>query len=184
MPKNFFENNLVLQSLLPEETIRQRVAEMGREITDEYQGEEILLIGVLRGAVIFLGDLARSIHLPLRLDFISISSYGAGMQSTSVRILKDLDEDISNTHVIVVEGIVDTGLTLSYLLGSFRPRRPRSLKVCTLLNKPARRIVDVPIDYVGFEIPDRFVVGYGLDYNQRYRNLPAIYALVPPSERK
>jgi len=183
MLKNFFENSFTLCPLLKEEAIRQRVVEMGQEITDDYGGEDVLLVGVLRGAVIFLGDLARSVHLPLRLDFISISSYGAGMQSTSVRILKDLDEDISNVHVIVVEGIVDTGLTLSYLLGSFRPRRPRSLKVCTLLNKPARRIVDVPIDYVGFEIPDRFVVGYGLDYNQQYRNLPAIYALISPSER-
>jgi len=164
--------------LISEGEIRGKVRELGGRITRDYEGECPLLIGVLKGASLFIADLVRTISLPLQLDFISISSYGPDTQSSGVvRILKDLDESITGRHVIIVEGIVDTGLTVSYLVRNLSAREPKSLKICTLLDKPARRIVEVKIDYKGFEIPDYFVVGYGLDYNQRYRNLPFIATL-------
>ena len=164
--------------LISAEEIERKVRELGRAISKDYQGKELLLVGVLKGAFIFLSDLVRAISIPAQLDFISVSSYGQTTRSSgAVRITKDLDESILGKHVLVVEGIVDTGLTLGYLLRNLEVRQPESLEVCTLLNKRARRIVDVPIAYEGFEIPDRFVVGYGLDYAQYYRNLPAICVL-------
>ncbi len=138
----------------------------------------LILLGVLKGALYFLADLSREIPVAAEIEYISVASYGKSTKSSGVvRILKDLDRDITGADVLLVEDIVDTGLTLEYLLRILSTRRPRSLKVCSLLNKPARRVVDVPVDYVGFTIPDEFVVGYGLDYDQRYRNLPYIAAL-------
>ncbi len=164
--------------LISEEDIRAKVKELGERITRDYEGESPLLVGILKGASIFMADLTRKIRLPVQLDFMSISSYGPDTKSSgAVRILKDLDESITGRHVIIVEGIVDTGLTLGYLVKNLRAREPKSLKLCTLIDKPARRIVEVEIDYKGFEIPDYFVVGYGLDYNQDYRNLAFIATL-------
>lgn len=159
--------------------ILARVRHLGQAITHDYAGRSPVLVSVLKGAVVFLSDLFRSIDLPVRIDFMSISSYGAGSEVTGgvVRILKDLDHDIGGEDVIVVEDIIDTGLTLSYLLATLRAREPASLEVCTLLDKVARRIPPLPIRYRGFECPDRFVVGYGLDHAERYRNLPMILAV-------
>jgi len=165
--------------LYSEEEIRGRVQEIGRAIASDYAGRSPVLICILKGAVVFLADLFREIDLPLRVDFMSISSYGAGSEATGgvVRILKDLDQDIGGADVIVVEDIIDTGLTLSYLLASLRARQPASLEVCTLLDKSVRRIAPLDIKYSGFDCPDRFVVGYGLDHGERYRNLRAILAV-------
>jgi hypoxanthine phosphoribosyltransferase len=161
------------------EEILARVRDLGRTITHDYAGRSPVLVSVLKGGVVFLSDLFRAIDLPVRIDFMSISSYGAGSEATGgvVRILKDLDQDIGGEDVIVVEDIIDTGLTLSYLLATLRAREPASLEVCTLLDKVARRIPPLPIRYRGFECPDRFVVGYGLDHDERYRNLPVILAI-------
>src|SRR3712207_1861911 len=164
--------------LVSSEEIREKVREMGRRITEDYRGEKLLLVGVLRGAVVFLSDLMRHLKLPCEIDFMEVSSYGAGTSSSGVvRILKDLEENIAGRHVLVVEDIVDTGLTLSYLRRTLLARKPASLEICTLLSKPARREVDLDVRYVGFEVPDVFVVGYGIDYAGAYRNLPSIYAL-------
>ena len=179
--------------------IRERVRELGARISADFRtggafrpedpnaGEErstgwterpLILVGVLKGALFFLADLSREISVPIEIECMSVASYGKSTRSSGVvRILKDLDRDISGADVLLVEDIVDTGLTLEYLLRTLETRRPRSLKVCSLLDKPARRVVDVPIDYVGFSIPDEFVVGYGLDYDQRFRNLPYISLL-------
>ncbi len=166
--------------LLTEEQIQRRVAELGAQISKDYEGKELHLIGVLRGAVMFLADLMRSLSIPCSCDFIAISSYGMDTKSTGVvRILKDLDDSIQGRHVLIVEDIVDTGLTLNYILNLIRARNPASVRVCALLDKPERRIVPVTIHYVGFTIPNRFVVGYGLDYRQQYRNLPYIGVLRP-----
>jgi len=168
--------------LLTEEQIARRVAELGAQISQEYAGKDLMLICILKGANIFLADLVRQITLPLSYDFVAVSSYGADTKSSGVvRILKDLDESVESKHVLVVEDIVDTGLTLrlSYLLENLRSRRAASVKVCTLLDKPSRRRMDVPVDYFGFQIEDRFVVGYGLDYGGKYRNLPFIGVLKP-----
>ena len=155
--------------------IRRRIRQLGREITRDYEGRSPVLVTVLKGGAMFLADLIRAIALPVRVDFISISSYEhASEDSGVVRIMKDLDHDIGGEDVIVVEDIVDTGLTLSYLLATLRSRSPASLEVCTLLDKTVRRIPLLPIRYQGFECPDRFVVGYGLDYQERYRNVPDI----------
>ncbi|MCS6862055.1 MAG: hypoxanthine phosphoribosyltransferase [Abditibacteriales bacterium] len=164
--------------LIPAEQIQAAVARLGADITRDYAGVDLHLLGVLRGAAPFVCDLMRAIALPVTVDFIGVTSYGPNVRGV-VRITKDLDESITNRHVLVLEGIVDTGLTLSYILRSLATRGPASLKVCTLLNKPARRIIDVPLAYVGFEIPDEFVVGYGLDWRQKYRNLPYIATLKP-----
>jgi hypoxanthine phosphoribosyltransferase len=151
---------------------------MGETITHDYRGERPLLIGVLRGAVIVLGDLMRNIDLPCEIDFMDISSYGTGTSSSGVvRILKDLEEDITGRHVLIVEDIVDTGLTLSYLRRTLLQRRPDSLEICALLTKPSRRQVDLIVKYLGFEVPDEFVIGYGIDYAGAYRNLPDICVL-------
>ncbi len=163
--------------LFGEEEIRRRVRELGAEISRAYAGRSPLMISVLKGAVIFLSDLIRATDLPVGMDFMSISSYGSGRAAGVVRILKDLDEDISGRDVIVVEDIIDTGLTLSYLLGILRTRSPTSVEVCTLLDRSVRRIAPVEPRWVGFDIPDVFVVGYGLDHQGRYRNLPFIVAV-------
>lgn len=172
----------VEQVLLSEEQIAQRVAEMGAQISQDYAGKDLMLVCILKGANIFLADLVRQITLPLSYDFVAVSSYGADTKSSGVvRILKDLDESVESKHVLVVEDIVDTGLTLrlSYLLENLRSRRAASVKICTLLDKPSRRRMDVPVDYFGFKVEDRFVVGYGLDYAGKYRNLPYIGILKP-----
>lgn len=166
--------------LLDEQQIKERIIELGKQITEEYEGESILMVGILKGAMIFLADLVRHIDVPTSFDFMAVSSYGAGtVSSGAVRILKDLDKSIEGKHVIIVEDIVDTGLTLQYLVENIKARGPASLKICTLLDKPSRRTLEVPVDYNGFNIPDEFVVGYGLDYNERYRNLPYIAVLKP-----
>lgn len=172
--------NDVERVLLSEKQLAERIWEMGREITADYAGKEILMIGVLRGAVLFMADLARAIKVPVAIDFMAVSSYGAGTSSSGVvRILKDLDENVEGKHVLVVEDIIDSGLTLNYLIDNLKSRQPASIKICTLLNKPERRKVDVDIAYNGFTIPDHFVVGYGLDYAEKYRNLPFIGVLKP-----
>lgn len=172
--------NDVESVLLSEEQLAKRIAEIGAEITADYDGKEILMIGVLRGAVLFMADLARAIKVPVAIDFMAVSSYGAGTSSSGVvRILKDLDEDVEGKHVLVVEDIIDSGLTLNYLLDNLKSRKPASIKLCTLLNKPERRKVHVNIDYNGFDVPDYFVIGYGLDYAEKYRNLPFIGILKP-----
>jgi hypoxanthine phosphoribosyltransferase len=166
--------------LITEAQLAQRIAELGAEITADYDGRRLLLLGVLKGAVIFLVDLARQIQLSLEIDFMAISSYGASTQSSGiVRILKDLEDSVEGAHILVVEDIVDSGLTLDYLLRSLAARGPASIKVCGLLVKERPRELSVPVDYVGFTIPDRFVVGYGLDFAERYRNLPYIGVLRP-----
>jgi len=166
--------------LLTEEQIQRRIAELGAQISADYAGKELHLIGVLRGAVMFMADLMRHLTIPCSCDFIAIASYGMDTKSSGVvRILKDLDDSIQGKHVLIVEDIVDTGLTLNYILNLIRSRNPASVRVCALLDKPERRIVPVEIHYLGFTIPNRFVVGYGLDYAQKYRNLPYIGVLRP-----
>src|SRR3712207_4454942 len=163
----------VEEVLIPSSEIQDKVRELGERITEDYRGEKPLLIGVLRGAVVVMGDLMRNIDLQCEIDFMDISSYGSGTSSSGVvRILKDLEEDITGRHVLIVEDIIDTGLTLSYLLRSLLARKPASLEICALLSKPSRRRVDLEVKYLGFEVPDEFVVGYGLDYAGAYRNLP------------
>ncbi|GBG57254.1 hypoxanthine phosphoribosyltransferase [Sporomusaceae bacterium FL31] len=172
--------NDVESVLISEEKLAARIKELGEQITADYAGKEILAIGVLRGAVLFMADLTRAIKVPVAIDFMAVSSYGAGTSSSGVvRILKDLDEDIEGKHVLIVEDIIDSGLTLSYLIENIKSRKPASLKLCTLLNKPERRRAEVHIDYNGFTVPDYFVVGYGLDYAEKYRNLPFIGILKP-----
>ena len=164
--------------LIDEETLAARVAELGAEVSADYQGRDLLLIGVLKGAVFFMADLMRHLTVPCEVDFMAISSYGDSTDSSGiVRILKDLDINIEGRHVLVVEDIIDSGLTLSYLMRNLESREPATLEVCALLTKPARREIDVPVRYVGFEIPNKFVVGYGLDFAERYRNLPYVAVL-------
>jgi hypoxanthine phosphoribosyltransferase len=164
--------------LVTAEELQRRVAELGEQISRDYEGRSLLLVGVLKGAVFFLSDLMRYIEGPVEVDFMAVASYGSATDSSGVvRILKDLDASIEDRDVLIVEDIVDSGLTLQYLLRNLGSRNPRTLEVCALLTKPARRKVDLPTRYVGFEIPDRFVVGYGLDYAERHRNLPFVAAL-------
>ena len=168
--------------LIPEEAIQKRVAELGAEISRDYEGvDQLLLVCILRGAVVFLADLMRKITVPTAIDFMAVSSYGVGARTSSgvVRILMDLNTSIEGKNVLIVEDIVDTGHTLDYILRNLSTRRPASLKVCALLNKPSRRQVDVPIHYVGFDIPNKFVIGYGLDFGEKYRNLPFVGVLKP-----
>ena len=161
--------------LLSEEEVDKRIKEIGEQITKDYEGKNIHLICVLKGGVFFMCELAKRIEVPVSMDFMAISSYGADTKSSGViKIVKDLDESITGKDVLVVEDIVDSGRTLSYLLEMLKDRKPNSLKLCTLLDKPDRRVIDVDVDYTGFQIPDEFVVGYGLDYAQKYRNLPYI----------
>ena len=166
--------------LIGEQELQARIAELGGEISKDYAGRDLLLIGVLKGAVFFLADLMRELTVPCEIDFMAISSYGAGTDSSGVvRILKDLDINISGRDVLVVEDIIDSGLTLSYLMRSLRARKPSTVEICALLTKPERREVEVPVRYTGFEIPNRFVIGYGLDFDERYRNLPYVAVLHP-----
>jgi hypoxanthine phosphoribosyltransferase len=166
--------------LIDEETLQGRVVELGAEISADYEGRDLLLVGVLKGAVFFMADLMRRLTVPCEIDFMAISSYGAATNSSGVvRILKDLDINIAGRDVLVVEDIVDSGLTLSYLRRTLLARKPSTLEICALLTKPERREIDVPLRYVGFEIPNRFVIGYGLDFAERYRNLPYIGVLQP-----
>lgn len=161
--------------MIPEEDVDKRIREIGEQISRDYAGKEVHLICVLRGGVFFMCELAKRIDVPVTLDFMSVSSYGDDTKSSGVvKIVKDLDDSIKGKHVIVVEDVIDSGRTLSYLLEMLKDREPESLRLCTLLDKPDRRVVKVNVDYTGFEIPDEFVVGYGLDYAQKYRNLPYI----------
>ena len=158
--------------------LQRRVAELGAEISRDYEGRDLIMVGVLKGAVLFIADLMRELTVPCEIDFMAVSSYGSSTDSSGVvRILKDLDAPISERDVLIVEDIIDSGLTLHYLMKNLKARSPRSLEVCALLTKPERRRVDTPIKYVGFEIPNRFAIGYGLDHGQRYRNLPYVAAL-------
>ena len=164
--------------LIEEDALQERVAALGEELSADYARRDLLLIGVLKGAVFFMADLMRHITVPCEVDFMAISSYGASTDSSGVvRILKDLDINIEGRHVLVVEDIIDSGLTLSYLMRNLEARGPASLEICALLTKPDRREMDVPVRYIGFEIPDRFVIGYGLDFAERYRNLPYVAVL-------
>ena len=164
-----------LEVLLPTQKIAERVQQLGREIERDYQGKDLVLLGVLKGSYIFISDLARAVDLPLAIDFIGLSSYGEATESSGVvKITSDVTKPIENKHVLIVEDIVDTGLTMRYLLDNLATRRPSSVKLCTLLHKPARARTRIPIDYLGFQIEDRFVVGYGLDAAEKYRNLPFI----------
>jgi hypoxanthine phosphoribosyltransferase len=166
------------ETLVSEEELRRRVAELGEQISRDYAGRTLLLVGVLKGAVFFLSDLMRYIDIPVEVDFMAVASYGSATDSSGVvRILKDLDAAIEGRDVLIVEDIVDSGLTLQYLLRNLGSRNPASLEVCALLTKPSRRKVELPSRYVGFQIPDRFVVGYGLDYGEQYRNLPFVAVL-------
>ena len=168
--------------LVGADDLQRRVRELGAEISRDYADKDLLLIGVLKGAVFFVSDLMRHLEVPVEVDFMAVASYGTTTKSSGVvRILKDLDAAIEGRDVLIVEDIVDSGLTLRYLLGSLGGRKPRTLEVCALLVKPEARVVDVPIKYVGFEIPNEFVIGYGLDYAQRYRGLPYVGVLNPPS---
>jgi hypoxanthine phosphoribosyltransferase len=170
----------VTDILIDRETLQRRIAELGEEISADYTGRDLLLVGVLKGAVFFMADLMRSLTIPCEIDFMAISSYGDSTDSSGVvRILKDLDINIEGREVLVVEDIIDSGLTLSYLMRNLEAREPATLEICALLTKPERREIDVPVRYVGFEIPNRFVIGYGLDFAERYRNLPYVGVLDP-----
>src|SRR4026209_2159913 len=171
----------IAQALLTEEQIASRVAESVARITADYEGKPVTLVAVLKGSLPFMADLMRAIDLPLRIDLMEVSSYGGSATESSglVRILKDLSKSIEDEDVLIVEDIIDTGLTLNYLLRYLRGKNPRTLRICTLLDKPARRLVDIPVDYTGFTIPDQFVVGYGLDYSEYYRNLRFVGVLRP-----
>lgn len=166
--------------LISEDELQAKIRELAAQIDADYSGKDLLLVGVLKGAVMVVADLARSLHLPVQTDWMAVSSYGAGTKSSGVvRILKDLDTDITNRHVLIVEDIIDSGLTLSWLLDNLKSRNPASLEICTALRKPDAIKVPIEVKYVGFDIPNEFVIGYGLDYAERYRNLPFIGTLAP-----
>ncbi len=169
----------IAKILITREQLAARIAELGAQISREYAGKDLLLVCVLKGGILFLSDLVRAIRIPHEFDFMAISSYGGARTVSSgvVRIVMDLNTNIENRNVLIVEDIIDTGHTLTYMIGNLRTRKPASLKICTLLNKPSRREIEVPVDYVGFDIPNEFVVGYGLDYNEIYRNLPFVGVL-------
>jgi hypoxanthine phosphoribosyltransferase len=169
------------ETLIEADRLADRVRQLGDEISADYEGRDLLLVGVLKGAVFFLSDLMRHLRVPCEVDFMAVASYGSSTDSSGVvRILKDLDASIEGRHVLIVEDIVDSGLTLSYLLRTMRAREPASLEVCALMTKPERRKVNLPIRYTGFEIPNRFVIGYGLDYGEKFRNLPFVAVLSNP----
>lgn len=178
MKKNPLENNLS-EILISEEQIANRIQEMGEELSRDYQDKNPLLIALLKGAWIFLADLTRAMTIPLQVDFMNVSSYGDGMESTEVRILKDVDAHVVGRHVIIIEDIIDTGFTLEKIKEIYRGRGVASLKVCSFLDKPSRRKTEVQGDYIGFEVEDKFVVGYGLDYAQDYRHLPYVGVVAP-----
>lgn len=166
---------LKLETLISEQDIQRRIEELGAQVSKDYEGKEIIMLCVLKGGVMFMTDLAKRVTVPMKMEFMAVSSYGDEYKSSGiVKILKDLDEPIDGKHVLIVEDIIDSGRTLSYLKNILEGRNPSSVKICTLLDKPDQRVVDVEVDYVGFTIPDSFVIGYGLDYQQFYRNLPYI----------
>jgi hypoxanthine phosphoribosyltransferase len=169
----------VQQVIFSEQVLQQRIAELGERISRDYADKDPLLVGVLSGVVFFVADLLRKLTIPVTLDFMAISHYGSSGATGTVRITKDLDNSITGRHVLFVEDVIDTGLTLSYLLRNLRTRQPASLSVCVLFDRPYRRLIDIPLAYRGLELPDTFVVGYGLDYNGRYRNLPCVGTLKP-----
>ena len=170
----------ILKELLSAEQLREKCAEMGAQITRDYAGKNLLLVTVLKGAVVYMADLMRCIDLPCAIDFMVVSSYGSGTKTSGVvKIVKDLDQDLSGKDILIVEDILDSGMTLSYLKGLLQSRNPASIRIATLLDKPSRRKVDLKADYVGFEVPDEFVVGYGLDFDEEYRNLPFVGVLKP-----
>ncbi|MGE5677140.1 MAG: hypoxanthine phosphoribosyltransferase [Pseudomonadota bacterium] len=172
--------NDVLKIMISEEEIAKRVKELGKQLTEDYKGSDLMIVGILKGCMLFLSDLVREIKLPLTMDFMVVSSYGSATKSSGVvRIIKDLERDIQGKDILIVEDIVDTGLTLSYLIENLKSRNPKSVKVCSLLDKPDRRKSNVDIEYTGFVIPDEFVIGYGLDYAEVYRNLPYVCVLKP-----
>ena len=172
--------NDVSEILYTEEKLQEIVQAMGRRITEDYQGKNLFLVSVLKGSLIFMADLMRAIDLPCAIDFMVVSSYGSGTKTTGVvKIVKDLDQDLSGKDILIVEDILDSGMTLSYLKGLLQSRNPASIRIATLLDKPSRRKVDLKADYVGFEVPDEFVVGYGLDFDEEYRNLPFVGVLKP-----
>ena len=174
------KRNDIQRVLISEEQLAAKVAEMGAAISRDYEGKKLMILGVLKGSVVFMADLLRHITIPVEMDFMAVSSYGAGVKTTGVvKILKDLDRLIEGYHVLVVEDILDSGMTLSYLTELLRDRGPASVRIATLLDKPERRKVDIAPDYVGFTVPDEFVVGYGLDYAELYRNLPYVGVLAP-----
>lgn len=171
-------NEDIKKILISEEELENKVKALGAKITADYKNKDLLLVCVLKGAVIFVSDLMRTIDLPLDIDFMAISSYGSNTKSSGVvRILKDLNASIEGRHVLIVEDIIDSGLTLSYLVDNLKSRGPASVEICTILDKPDRRVADLEIKYIGFQVPDEFVVGYGLDYAEKYRNLPYIAVL-------
>ena len=166
--------------IFTEEAINNKVREIGEQISNDYKGKNLIIVGVLKGSVVFLADLLRTVKIHCEIDFMAVSSYGKSTESSGVvRILKDLDDSVEGKDVLIVEDIVDSGITLGYLLNYFKTRKANSVEIATLLNKAARRRVDVPVKYIGFEVPDEFIVGYGIDYAQRYRNLPFIGTLKP-----
>lgn len=165
----------VTRKMITEEQLAQKVEELAKQIEKDYEGQSLLVVGILKGASVFVSDLIRKINLDVNIDFMSVSSYGNGTESSgTVKILKDLDVDIEGKNVLIVEDIIDSGLTLSNLVAALQTRNPKSLKICTLLDKPQRRTADIPVDYVGFVIEDKFIVGYGIDWAEKYRNLPYI----------
>lgn len=168
--------------IFSQQEIEQRVAQLGETISRDYAGKHPVLVGVLNGVVMFMADLLRHISIPVKVDFMAISSYNAGSTTHSVRITKDLDHSITDCHVVFVEDVIDTGLTLDYLLRTLETRRPRSIETCVLFDRPYRRLIDIPLRYRGFELPDEFVVGYGLDADGYYRNLPLVGLLAPDVE--
>src|SRR5699024_5663112 len=171
-------DDVIKEVLVSSEEIHKRVKKLSQEITEDYKGKYLMLVGILKGAVIFMSELVQNINLPITMDFMAVSSYGNSSQSSGVvRIIKDLDCYIEGKDILIVEDIIDTGLTLDYLTDNLKKRGPKSVKICTLLDKPERREVKVPVDYVGFQVPDEFIVGYGIDYAEKYRNLPYISAL-------
>lgn len=166
--------------LISEEELKARVLEIGSQISRDYEGKNLLMVSVLKGSVVFMSDLMRSITIPCRIDFMAISSYGSGVKTSGVvKIIKDLDIPLEGYDLLIVEDILDSGMTLDYTIGMLRGRNPKSIRLCTLLDKPERRKVDIKADYVGFTVPDAFVVGYGLDYDEKYRNLPYVGILKP-----
>ena len=163
----------ITEKMITEEQLSQKVEELAKQIEKDYEGQSLLVVGILKGASVFVSDLIRKIDLDVNIDFMSVSSYGSGTESSgTVKILKDLDVDIEGKNVLIVEDIIDSGLTLSNLVAALQTRSPKSLKICTLLDKPQRRTADIPVDYVGFVIEDKFIVGYGIDWAEKYRNLP------------
>ena len=170
--------NYIKEVLVSEEQLQQKVSEIGKKISEDYKDKNLMLVGVLKGAFMFMSDLAKNIDIPLNIDFMAVSSYGNSTESSGVvRILKDLEASIEGKDILIVEDIIDTGLTLSYLVSNLKSRGANSVKICTLLDKPERRLVDVQIEYKGFDIPDEFVVGYGIDFAEGYRNLPDVCIL-------